>query len=216
MKRITGLLLIMTTSLLVANAQQYSIGFKPSFLIIGAKYTEDPLLMGLKLSPRISYGFGFTFTDQINRIIDFKLEPRFIAKGYKVDWSPDADDIWINNYISMPVLISISPFKNFSLEVGPDICYRLSSGGKSSGSKSFKKNDSQYLREVELSIVTGICYSFLNRFDLGARYGFGLSPSEKGTLMISDWDGTQIEYKFVQSYLEFYLNTKFIIKQKKN
>ncbi len=216
MKRIAALLLITFAVFFTINGQQYSIGFKPSFLIIGAKYTEEPYLMGLNLSSGYSFGFGITLRDQINKLIGLKAEPRFIAKGYNLKWSPGDEDNFRNNYISLPILIDFSPFKNFSLEVGPDICYLFSSGVKTSGNKSFQKNNSHNLKKFEFSLVTGVFYSFLKRFDFGARYGFGLNASEKGTIIISDWDGPQTDYKFLQNYFEFYLNTRFKIKNKHN
>lgn len=216
MKRNTALLLITLAVCIEVTGQQYSVGFKPGFLIIGAKYTEEPVLMGLTLSSGSSYGFSFTFKDQINKLIGFKMEPGFIAKGYNIRWSSVEEDIFINNYLSLPVLIDFSPIKNFSLEAGPDICYLFSSGVKPAGNKSFRKNDSRNLKKIEFSLVTGVCYSFLNRFDLGARYGFGLTASEKGTLIIFDWVDPHTEYKFVQHYFEFYLNTRFVIKTKNN
>jgi hypothetical protein len=216
MKRIGVFLLIIISAFFTVNGQQYSIGFKPSFLIISAKYTEEPELMGLNLSSRGSYGFGITLEDQVNKLIGFKVEPRFIAKGYNINWSPEDVDIYKNNYISLPILIDISPIKKFSFEIGTDICYLFSSGVKSSGSQSFQKNDSPNLKHFEFSLVTGVSYLFLKRFDFGVRYGFGLTASDKGTLIISDYDVPQVDYKFVQNYFEFYLNTRFMIKTKNN
>jgi hypothetical protein len=216
MKRISVLLLIIISASFAVNGQQYSIGFKPSFLVIGAKYIEKPALMGINLSSRGSYGFGITLRDQVNRLIGFKVEPRYIDKGYNIKWSPEDEDIYRNNYISLPILIDFSPIKNFSLEVGPDICYLFSSGVKSSGNKSFQKNDSPNLKQFELSLVTGVSYSFLKRFDFGARYGLGLTAYDKGSVLIFDWTGPQINYKFVQNYFEFYLNTRFMTKSKNN
>jgi hypothetical protein len=216
MKRITAFLLIIICASFSVNGQWYSIGFKPSFLIIGAKYTEEPTLMGLNLSARGSYGFGITIRDQVNKLIGFKVEPRYIAKGYNINWNPEDEYIYRNNYLSLPILIDFSPIKNFSLEVGSDICYLFSSSVKSSGNTSFQKNDSPNLKQFEFSLVTGVSYSFLNRFDFGARYGLGLTAFEEGSVFISDWTGPPINYRIVQNYFEFYLNTRFSTKSKNN
>jgi hypothetical protein len=37
MKKITALALIIISAIFAANGQQYSLGFKPSFLIVNAK-----------------------------------------------------------------------------------------------------------------------------------------------------------------------------------
>ncbi len=218
MKRITVLLLIIISASLAANGQQYSIGFKPSFLIIGAKYTEEPEIMGLNLSSRGSYAFGITLGDQLNKLIGLKTEIRIIAKGYNINWGqdPNDEDIYKNNYLSLPILISISPIQNLNLEFGPDIGYLLNSKVKNYGYTSFHKNNSPNLKPFEFSIVTGVSYSFLKRFDFGTRFVFGLTACEKGPMSISDWSGPDINYKFVQNYFEFYLNTRFWTTSKNN
>ena len=217
MKRISALLLIIICASFAVNGQQYSIGLKPSFLIIGAKYTEEPEVMGLNLSTRGSYSFGVTLGDQLNKLIGLKTELRIIAKGYNVIWGldPDDKDIYRNNYLSLPILISISPIQNLNLDFGPEIGYLLNSKVKNSGSTSFHKNNSPNQKPFEFSIVTGVSYSFLKRLDFGARYGIGLTACNKGPMIINDWSGPEINYKFVQSYFEFYLNTRFITKTKK-
>jgi hypothetical protein len=218
MKRITVILLIIISATLAANGQQYSIGFKPSFLIIGAKYTEEPEIMGLNLSSRGSYAFGITLSDQLNKLIGLKTEIKIIAKGYNINWGQDPNDkdIYRNNYLSLPILITISPIKNLNLEFGPEIGYLINSKVKYSGHTSFQENNSPDLKPFEFSIVTGVNYSFLKRFDFGVRYGFGLTACEKGTILTSDYTIPVSNYKFVQNYFEFYLNTRFWTNSKKN
>lgn len=133
-----------------------------------------------------------------------------MAKGYNINYGSDGADIFINNYLSLPVLIQISPIPDLSFEAGPDFSYLISSGVKPAGDDSFQKNDSPDLKKIEFSFITGVCYSFLNRFDIGARYGIGLSACEKGTLMILDWEELKTDFKFVQHYFGFYLNARFI------
>ena len=216
MKRIVVFLLIIISVSFAVNGQQYSIGFKPGFLIIGAKYTEEPLIMGLKLSSRGSYAFSLTLSDQIKKLVGFKIEPGYIAKGYNIIWGPEDENLYRNNYLSVPILIDISPIQNLSLEFGPEISYLLNSKVKQSGSNSFRKNNSSNQKLYELSLVTGVCYSFLKRFDFGARYVFGLTAYDKGQLVMIDYIGPQVNYKFVQNYFEFYLNTRFMTKTKNN
>ena len=113
-------------------------------------------------------------------------------------------------------MITISPIKNLSLEFGPDIGYLINAKVKNSGNTSFQKNNSPNLKPFEFSLVTGVSYSFSKRFEFGARYGLGLTACEKGQILISDWTGPDVNYKFVQNYVEFYLNTRFWTKSKNN
>lgn len=218
MKKITILLLIIIPAIFAANGQQYSLGFKPSFLIVNSKYTEEPEVFGLSPSARGSYAFGVTLGDQINRLIGLKTELRIIAKGYNINWGQDLNDkdIYRNNYLSLPILFTISPIQNLNIEFGLDFAYLLSSKVKSSGSTSFEKNNSPNMKPFEFSLLTGVNYTFSKRFDFGGRYGFGLTACENGPMLISDWPGPDPNYKYVQNYFEFYLNTRFLIKLKNN
>jgi hypothetical protein len=214
MKNTLALILTILSGSIALNGQQYSFGFKPGFLIISGNYSDDSDFPDLKLSSRISYTYGITIENKVNQLIGFKAEPRFIAKGYNISYDATNEDKYRNNYISLPILIEFSPIKNFSLEAGPDICYLISSGIKPSGYKSYQKNKETNLKQFEFSLITGVSYLFLNRFELGFRHGFGLSASEKGAVRIFDSPGYHINYKFVQNYFEFYLNTRFLTKSK--
>lgn len=216
MKRISVLFLIIISASIALNGQHYSIGFKPSLLTISANYTDDSEFPDIKLSSRSSYAFGFTIENQINQLIGFKVEPRLIAKGYNISYDDTYEDKYRNNYISLPILIDFSPIKKFSIEFGPDFCYLLSSGVKPSRFKSYQKNEAPNLKQFEFSLITGFSYLFFNRFDFGVRHGFGLSACEKGSVPIFDSPDDQINYKFVQNYFEFYLNTRFLTKSKSN
>ena len=218
MKKIAALVLIIIPAIFDANGQQFSLGFKPSFLSVNAKYSEEPGVFGLNLSARGSYAFSLMLGDQINRLIGLKTELRIIAKGYNINWDQDPveKDIYRNSYLSLPILITISPIQNLNIEFGPDFAYLISSKYKRYGATSFRKNNSLNLKPFEFSLLAGVNYSFSKRFDFGGRYGFGLTACEKGPMLVSDWIGPDINYKFVQNYFELYLNTRFLIKTKNN
>jgi hypothetical protein len=216
MKKIAVFLLLILSASFQAFGQKFSIGFKPSFLIVGAKYTMDPEVIRIKITKRGSYAFGITIREQISKLIGIKIEPRFMAKGYNIYWGQGHEDIYRNNSLSIPVLFYVSPIHNLNFEFGPELCHLLNSKAKSFLSKSFQDNNSSDQKPFELSLVTGVSYSFLKKFDFGARYAFGITAFEKGSFIIFNGTGPPPHYKIVQNYFEFYLSTSILTKTKNN
>jgi len=217
MKKIVFLVLTMIFVVsFTCPAQQLSIGFKPSFLIVGAKYSEQPTSTDFSIKARSSYAIGITISDQINHLFGIKIEPRYIVKGYNFLWSSNEKDVIRNNYFSLPLLFSVSPIKNINFELGPEICHLFSSKIKWSGTKSFQSYESPDQKPLEISLLTGITYSLKNRFDFGTRFGIGFTPYEKGQLIVFDEQHPPVYYKVVQRYFEFYLNTRILTKNTKS
>ena len=156
-------LLFILSAFSAVSGQQYSIGIKPGFLITSAKFTVEPEVIGLTLSSRGSYAFGFTFRDQINKLTGIKIEPGIKAKGYNISQGEGNEDIYRNSYLSVPILFYISPIQNLNLEIGPDISCLFDSKVKMSGSKTFQTTDFPNQRTLEFSLLTGISYSFLKK-----------------------------------------------------
>ena len=221
MKRIAFVFLITILGYYTANGQQISFGIKPSVLLLESKYIEKPSTFGLKLSSRYSYGFGITIKDQLNRLFAFQVEPRVVAKGFNLDFGGSAHTIYKNNYLSLPTLLFFQPIHNLNIELGPEFAYLINSKTKNNPNGSFYDYKSPYQKHFELSLISGISYSFFKRFDLGIRYGIALTPYENGKVIVEEdpfYTGiySNINYKIYNRYFEFYLNTRILTKSKNN
>jgi hypothetical protein len=217
MKKITFLLIAILVASGITSGQQLSIGIKPCLLLLESKYIEKPSTFGLKLSPRYSYGFGITIQEQLNKFFAFQIEPRLVAKGYNIDFGSGTCDIYKNNYISLPTLIFFHPLHNLTIELGPEFAYLINSKTRNYPAGSFYDYKSPYQKHFELSLISGISYTFFNRFDFGIRYGNSLTPYEKGKVIVNEdpfSTGTfdNITYKIINRYFEFYLNTRILSK----
>jgi hypothetical protein len=217
MKKITFLLIAIFVASGITSGQKLSIGFKPGFLILNAKWTENPDIFGLKLSPRYSYGFGITIQEKLNRFFALQIEPRIVAKGYNIDFGSGTCDIYKNNYISLPTLIFFHPLHNLTIEMGPEFAYLINSKTRDYPKGSFHDYKSPYQKHFELSIISGMSFTFFNRFDFGIRYGNSLTPYEKGKVIVNEDPFTtgafdNITYKIINRYFEFYLNTRILSK----
>lgn len=164
MKYFSIFLLIVLSAFSSLKGQQYSIGLKPSFLIIGAKYTQEPYLLENNYTTLGgSYAIGISLYDQINKRFGLKIEPRLIVKGYNIKYTGYPDKFkYRNKYLSIPIIFSYSPIQNLNLEFGPEFCYLLSALEKTPAMKSFSRRfASSDLRKNEFSLVSGVSHTFL-------------------------------------------------------
>jgi len=209
MKRISVYLLILFAASLSVTAQQYSIGFKPSFNIVGAKFIE-PYYYGIELDSKVAFSLGLTGEVKFIKAFSFQVEPRFISKGYNIS-NGDVYDKINNGYLSLPCLLRIEPINNFNLEFGPEVSFLIYSSSLTNQSGSFDNYKTGTPKPLELTIVAGLSYTFLERFDIGIRYGYGLTKYEEGKL-ISPYP-MDTYYKIYTRYFEVYMNT-IILKYK--
>jgi len=213
MKRVILLSLIIFIASYAVIGQQFSIGIKPNFLIINAKYIENPNVFNIHVDSRPSFGFGFTLRKSFIDQLAIQLEPTFIEKGYNLDWGGGNYDAYKNDYISFPTLLIVTPFKNFNLELGPELSYLVSSKINFSYGLT-RNNTSKDIHRFEASLVFGLSYSFFKRFDLGIRYGLGIIPYAKGLVVISDTSPLP-EYKVYNRYFELSCNIRILTLGKK-
>jgi hypothetical protein len=213
MKKIAAIFLFITTGVAIMFGQEFSIGIKPSFIVLNSRLIADlSNLPFMEIKPRLSFGVGLTVSEQINRF-GISLEPRFIVKGYNLDFGADEISIYRNNYLSLPLIFSYSPIRNLKLEIGPEFSYLLSSRVNYSLERIFRENESNNLRSFELSLIPGVSYNLIKRLDIGIRYGIGLTPFDKGQFVVNDAPFPPPDYEFTHRYFEFYLNTRIFVKK---
>ena len=203
MKIVFVYLLILFAASLSVTGQQFSIGFKPSLNIVGAKFIE-PYFYGIELDSKIAFSLGLAGNIKINRAFSFQVEPRFLSKGYNIS-NGDVHDKINNGYLSLPCLLRIEPIINFNLELGPEVSFLLYSNSLKNQPGSFDNYKTGTPKPLELTIVAGLSYTLLERFDMGIRYGYGLTKYEDGKLITLD--PMDIYYKIYTRYFEVYLNT---------
>ena len=203
MKRISVTLLILFSASFSVIGQQYSIGFKPSVNIVGAKFIET-YFYGIELDSKISFSLGLTGEVKINKALSFQVEPRFISKGYNIS-NGDVNDKINNGYFSLPILLKIEPIHNFNLEFGPEASFLIYSNCIENQPGCFDNYKTGIPKPLELTIVAGLGYTFFERFDIGIRYGYGLTKYEEGKLITPDQ--MDIYYKIYNRYIEIFLNT---------
>jgi opacity protein-like surface antigen len=80
------------------------------------------------------------------------------------------------DYINVPVLLKINLVEGLSAEIGPQVGFLISSKAKRGGeSASFK----DFSKSLDVTAALGLSYTFVEKFVVGARYGFGLTKAFK-------------------------------------
>jgi hypothetical protein len=156
--------------------------------------------------PLTSYHFGIFTKLNITKKIAIIPELQFIRKGYTYD--PKiygyGDATVELNYVELPVILSYSPAKVFSLELGP------TAGLKVSAKNSLYVNriDDYYDESVEFGLTGGMRFSFLRKFSIVSRYYYGLSRIS--TTHVIDKNNYTEEFSEYNNNFQFSLYYAFI------
>jgi hypothetical protein len=155
-----------------AMSQQISFGVKGGAQINNI-FLNGPEQWTRETRALTSYHFGIFGKLNITKKIAIIPELQFIRKGYIFDpkiYGYGEARVELN-YLELPVILSYSPAKVFSLELGP------TAGLKVSAKSSYYGNyiDDYYDQSVEFGLTGGIRFSFLRKFSIASRYYYGLS-----------------------------------------
>lgn len=202
MKRTVLIICVILIYLHTIKGQPFTISFEPGLIILNPKYKEKPALLGLDLSPRLSYSLGLTGQLTFNTMFKMKCEIKFIEKGYNIDWATNDYDVYKNGYISTPILIIFKPVPKVNFQIGPECSYLIYSKLKNNKGPIYPYK-SDYQHTFELALLLGFSFDISKNLNIGGQYGLSLTPYEQGEI-----SGTNSEFKIFNRYFEIFLNTK--------
>lgn len=171
MKRVLcAFLLILFVNQLFSQGFKYGVAAGLNYTTNHVNYTEyidSKYKVGYQFNAILEYRFG-------NRI-GLRIEPGFANRGYMSKYD---DTYYVNlNYLSSPILICYYPFDKFSIQLGPELSYRLSAKVVSDDHTSDVKDlyDSKY----DFGINFGLSYQLFNKVNIGVRYNRGFVSTVK-------------------------------------
>ncbi|MEN7548227.1 porin family protein [Rapidithrix thailandica] len=174
-KFIITFLLVSTTHFLLAQDFHWGVRAGAGLYKIDINeldiYDDTRKKFGIDIGLLAKYDF--------NSQIGIQIEPGFSQKGFKASGIQSLNqerNIHLN-YLSLPVLFTVSPFQNFSFLVGPELDLLLSSRESYDG----QHNDlSTFFRQtVDLGLDLGISYRLLTRYGVSVKYNYGFMPLVK-------------------------------------
>nr|WP_319571076.1 porin family protein [uncultured Draconibacterium sp.] len=179
----TLFLVLLTFILFQGHAQNSGFGFGA-----GVNYTN----LALNNVPdgntgfKVGMQFNAIFKTQLKDQLWLRLEPGFAQRGTELGYSIYQDTRINLSYLVLPVAFEFSPVDKFTILLGPEGSYRLAAKAKADGSTSDVK--SIYDSKIDLGIIAGVSYQFIDNLALELRYNRGLISTIKD-LTLTDEQG---------------------------
>jgi hypothetical protein len=118
-------------------------------------------------------GFHIGFFGEFMISDQFAIQPELLysTQGVKLEFDGEEGDLKVD-YINVPVMAKYYLADAFSLELGPQIGFLVSSKVESGGLSEDVKDET---KPIDVSLGFGANYNFAEKFMLGARYNLGLT-----------------------------------------
>jgi hypothetical protein len=157
-KYILGLILAVC---FFASQAKVSLGVKGGLNI---NYYVSVYEIGSKITKQSSSGVDF----HVGGFVKFPLKSKFSFIS-ELQFSRRGDDVFKLNYLEAPMLVSYSPLRLISIDLGVNAAYLLSFTKPS----PFGRED---FRKLDFGLTSGMRINFSKSFSLIGRYYFGLTP----------------------------------------
>ncbi|MGB3197053.1 MAG: porin family protein [Saprospiraceae bacterium] len=205
MKRIL-IFSIFTAIALPVHSQNFKYGIS-----IGSNYStlvvED--FGDTESSSKLGYQFSLVAAYKIDDELELKMEPGFVNRGTVISSFGQAEQKVDLNYFALPLLANYSPIKKFSLIIGLEYAYKVSS--------KFEKKDSSFIkylvdRKYDVGLIAGVSVRPYNKFEIGLRFNRGLLSTSRSLIESRDIDGNILKSKFINQ--GFSVGLTYMIKEK--
>jgi hypothetical protein len=142
-------------------------------------------------SYKVGYQLGFIIEDKVNDNMGIRIEPGFVNRGSKITDLYNFKSTVNINYINAPILISYSPFKKFTILLGPEVGVRL--WAKTTADGTTNNTTQIYNSNFDLGIDAGVSYRLVDKLDIGVRFNRGFISTMGSDLILFDQNGNETE-----------------------
>lgn len=156
-------MMLLLSSSLIAQSWDFGVKGGLNFASISGDDTSD-------VDSRTSFYIGGFAEVKLSD--KFAFQPELLYSSQGASSSEDGEDVDLKmDYLTIPMMAKYYVAENFSLEMGPQIGFLLSSDFELMGvSVDFK----DYMKGVDFGLNFGLGYEF-NKFVINGRYNVGLS-----------------------------------------
>jgi hypothetical protein len=166
--------ILITVMSIGANAQGFQVGIKggANFSKISDNGNEQPAITN---QFKFGYSLGGYAILNLNKNIGIQTE--LLWNEYQTRTTSNADDIYNDllndrnislNYLSIPILLNLSPSKIITFQAGPQFGILIGQ------SQTLENNAKDAFKKGDLSVLGGVQLN-LGFIKLGARYTIGLN-----------------------------------------
>ncbi len=194
----TLFLILMTCILFQGHAQKTSFGFGA-----GVNYTNLALnnVPDGNTSFKVGMQFNAILKSQLKNQLWLRLEPGFARRGTELSYSFYQDTRINLSYLILPVAFEFSPVNDFSILLGPEGSYRLAAKAKTDGNSSDVK--SIYDSKIDLGIIAGVSYQFIDNLAFELRYNRGLVSTIENLTFIDEQGKSEGKAKLCNQGITF-------------
>jgi hypothetical protein len=168
----------------LANSySQVPIGIKAGLNLNDIVIKNAPFLPIRTYTPSLGFHIGVTTTFNLSNKLTFNPDLLFIQKGANTSFGDDqilgslsvvnTVDGRVNlNYLELPLLLSFTPTKLISFDLGPNLGLRISAKGKTDSSKSDIRD--VFNKPFDFGVSGGLKLNLTKKISIISRYYYGL------------------------------------------
>jgi hypothetical protein len=166
--------ILITVMSIGANAQGFQLGIKG-----GANFSKisDNGDVQAAMTSQFKFGYSLGGYAILNLNKNIGIQTELLWNEYQTRTTSNADEIYTDllndrnislNYLSIPILLNLSPSKIITFQVGPQFGVLISQ------SQTLENNAKDAFKKGDLSVLGGVQLN-LGFIKLGARYTIGLN-----------------------------------------
>jgi len=190
--------LVLFTIVLTAQEQEKRIQFGVrSGLNISSVVGEDEDFE----SPdaRFSFYGGLVVEGKINDRFSVLSEVFYSRQGFELGESFDDDEFDPQlqvDYIQVPLMLKVNIFEGLSAHAGPQFGFKISEEYDTDILDNGGDTDTDFFKDFDLQITTGVQYSFKIGLFVQARYTYGISELRDNTEIHNSVFSTGVGFMF--------------------
>ena len=147
---------------------QPAFGVKAGMNINNVNTTDLPdFISSVETMSTVSYHVGLYVQFELNEKFSIKPEMQFTQRGYATEYN---EKVRTNiNYLEVPVLVVYTPVKLVSVELGPNVGFKISSKTKPD------EFDGISFEAIDFGLSAGLKFNILDKVSLVGRYYHGFT-----------------------------------------
>lgn len=160
---------------------QIKMGIKAGININGLIVRDNPNLGPFNYDEtKAGYHFGVNASKSISEKFNIHGELVFEKRRYADKWDQSGVLLpvsfnYVQDYISIPILIELATLNKIGLYIGPSFGYRLSDKLDTNDQAITQLYEKTFDSNEEIQLYTGIKISAIENFVLDLRYGYSLT-----------------------------------------
>ena len=154
----------------------------------------------------LGFHFGVYGQVKLNDRLFFIPELQFNQRGASTNSSTNTNGRINLNYIDFPILFSYQPIKKISIDLGPNLSYKLSAVATSGSSSN--NVDNLFDKNFDIGVSTGVRFNVTDKISIIGRYYYAISSVTEITY--ADINNNKTQVTLANRTLQFGISYKLL------